>query len=60
MTGAGMGNSITDVGLTGLVTFSTFVSSCLHELSVSTHGPKMGSPYGSGQVELCWSVTVPV
>lgn len=60
MTGAGVGNEITDVGLTGLVTFSTFVSSCLHELPVSTHCPKMGSPYGSGQVELCWRVIAPV
>ena len=60
MTGAGVGNDITDVGLTGLVTFSTFVSSCLHELPVSTHCPKVGSPYGSGQVELCWRVIAPV
>lgn len=60
MTGAGVGNEITDVGLTGLVTFSTFVSSCLHELPISTHCPKMGSPYGSGQVELCWRVIAPV
>lgn len=60
MTGAGVGNDITDVGLTGLVTFSTFVSSCLHELPVSAHSPKIGSPYGSGQVELCWRVIAPV